>query len=961
MSLRATPVTARIAAVLAPIVVGAGWAIGGGALDEGAAEVVADNPTLQRIDAEVAREPEVVVLGNSQAYGAIAPEVLTRGLELDGGVARLTFGAALPDLLTRMLSVLVFDRGHQPRVVLVPMAYDQLVSTRGPNDAQAAVFASVLQVAVPGLDAVGAGPRWFVAARTTWLQRKDAALDAVTRASATLSGTDDPAARLAEARLAVIGDAGLGNQARVARMIPVVEDRAAPEAPGAVGLDQTVLPALLDLAADHGAHVVVIGLPQRRAALQASATEVRALSRFLDARGGAFVDLSTLEVGDDEWLDDAHLGPTAAGRLSAALVEALTAMDALGAGPLRPLPSAARYDRVRRTGTMPSVAVTGPVVAGDGCALTVPVDLPEALSDTRLRELGLGFASPLTLAVDGVALEPQTLPAVATPCAGSFAVLGGSVVVQAPRAGVTAASLTVGLTDAVTWPARAMPREPRDASVVWVAPGTALVWEVDDGTTLAPSTQLTLAASAVVPGASAPSFAVDGQQVALRQEGHLWRADTDVDGAAGPRAVTLASPPDGPWLAVRWLAAERQGERVTWVGRPGDVPDHLALAGHKQGRVELVAPTEAPLDVGPTRTAVDGAVAFDLPPALAVLTGRALGRALRDPRFSACTPLVLTAADGSQVALDKAWTPQQPSVAVPSAGPWQLQRVASRSCRTNAWVYPGDTLRFQPPLPDALHAPADGVLVHASVLGDAPADLRVRLLVGADAVLDTTVTLVPGQDEVVLDADRAVPPWPRRVALELGTDDDAPYVLVRDAALRPGDAAVDALEPEDARLASLDAVLATGALGDVVEAHQGDVAPEVAVVADDPSALVITPRAAVAHAVCLPRVATASPVTATARVRVDDVPADAAAVRLEARWFDGDGQPVRTADGGLDLGLDGTVVPDAWQTLTVSGTRPGAAAVQACVRLPRGRGVLSLASFDLTPGVAGDARRPEPR
>jgi hypothetical protein len=911
----------------------------------------APTPTRQTqlLLAPLAADPDVLVLGNSQAASGVDAAALAAGLGLDPPeVARLTPPGSHAPLVWALLKHRVYDAGLRPRVVLLAMSADHLLDDDPPDGENRAR----LDQHVLGPDPVLANkvlgttwPRWDAAVGHARAAR-DGALQWLTAAPLGLIGEADPAARLAAARKAVLGEVAGAQLALNARMIPVVEERETTDA-SARDLDEALLVDILDLVVAHGGRPIVVTMPQRVRGLSVSRDLTARLTALTAAHGGAWVDLDHVPIPSDGWLDRGHLSPPGAAAFTAALVEALGDVGALADSPLRQLPPPLPPAKVTRTGDPPAPTITKVFPGGEPCRVRLGHDLPRALTNTYLSERGLGLASPLTVAISGQLLEPHRAVRPGQACEGTFAVLTDSLNLSPLAPNLDPTTLTLGWAPA-PHPVRPLGSQVVEAEGWWIPRDGSLSWTWDTPIDLPPDSRLHLLivplegvgeVRATWPRGGVTLEAWEGLRWATAPlpAGPLSKLRLEADAHAMVRAMVLERDGHPTWIAGRPDAPLHRlelepGERVAAPGAP-HAPRRVAAAVAPLGR-ELRWEIAGP----------DGALALS-----------ALVQAGGDPRFKKCIPFEARATDPQpelkeEVRLD---TVGQATLPVPAdtIGQWELWTRADPVCSRHLWLQPGERAELAIQT-TALHVRVDRITLQATSFGGEGqievlglGDPLVTFAVPANGIRRDTLLLPtpisPGEP-LALRVQAPADGWLLLAPGELTPSAPPAAWFTVDEARAPATplppappAAAGPTHPTRVDLhADTTRIVAVPPGVAAASPVPGDGGPGVRLVTDERGQL------------CLPDLAASPLLRATARVRFDG---GEGTVVMEARWLQGR-RPTKKPDGSTDLDVARAAnVGAAWTDLSLdSFARDGADGVRVCLRR-QGVGTLEVGAWTAGP------------
>ncbi|MCB9680089.1 MAG: hypothetical protein H6733_01335 [Alphaproteobacteria bacterium] len=785
---------ATVAALLTPGAVVAGWLGIAGTADHDDA-LLRDNGFTRAAQQRATDQTRVAVLGNSQALAAIDPDALAAALQLPpSGVVSLAVESTRLPLQLALLDAVFYDRGLAPDLVVVAMAWPQLIEVAPPVPHIATKFRAELADAAPlladRLPALATDDTAWARARAASQAAKDAVLDGLTELPARWV-SPKPGARMDRARIAALGDVRMGLDGRDVRMIPVVEaapsavTSARPEAP-VPRIEHALVGLLAQVVHDHGGRLVVATLPQQRADLRAAAADERAWTGWLADHGVGVVDLEDLDVAPTGWRNDGHLGPEAAQAYTTALATALTDAGALDGGSLALPTVGLAPTSATRSGTPPAVPPLRWHSASDGCLLTANLaDAWGVLADDALEARGWGLGAPFVVRAGGVALEDHALPKWAKPCDGSWALAGTTLHVRPPQPDPAGDGIEVTWNDAVPVPVRLKPTDrAKSGDLYLVAPGTALHW-----TAPAPTSDGRWAITLVALDTPRPAqvarvgVTVGGVEAPLTFDGATWFGEGTLAAGAPVTLDVTSDDAGGPWLAVRGLFVDVGGTTERWVGTADALGDRLPMAGVGSTRHTAAGPPSHP---DATVTQEERTATIRLGPLASRLAGPALVERTGNEELRTCSPLRVTGVGAPVPAIKLLkWTPDTPTVGLPAANAFVPRAVVlapTRRCEEAAWVYPGDHLTLLSDRPRVLARPARWVSLDVLPFVVAPTTLRVVVAEGDTTLLDVQTPLDDDTRRIVLPLDAPVPALPTNPTVALVVD-DATYVLVRHAAL----------------------------------------------------------------------------------------------------------------------------------------------------------------------------------
>lgn len=761
---------ARVLAVLLPVLVAAAW-LGALARPEvrthGAA--TAPDPAAQ---AALGEDPRVVLVGNSLAFRGVDHALVAAELGLPPErVVRLYWRGTLAPTWYAGLARDVFGAGHRPELVVI---VGTLLQALAVEEAERSLPALLARTGpdLPALDhkVLGAarGPWGRVVARRGGI--RDAIVGAASeRAVQLLGGADQVDAH--QALTAVFETEGATDDSLLGRVIPVVEEISAERPSAVVAYDASLLPDFAELARAHGAQLAVARIPVSERGRQAwplpSPEVERQTVAELAADGVGYLPLHDFKLPKEAYFDQQHMTESGRRAYSAALGRALHEQGALSPEGMRPARLAWSTPTVRREGRPPDLGATpGP------CDRLF--DRPELrpLSDAALAELGVGAVSPVR------AHRKR----------------------QGPRR--RASKAACGHVELAT----ELPLSSADGTEAWwVYPGTELVVAV------APSEEertvdarASLIALPIGPGAGTPELQVAGTAVALQPHGLRLEASSPAHRPAGPWEVRLRVPEDGPYVLVRALAIERDGQS-TWVVRTSDAElGWFSIVGPQVKPPPLSGAEPAPVRLGAASTLGPRLAAIELH-GLDAITPAELHRLRpvfdphpwrdRTPQLQrVCSPLTLWRGgrplrqpvdDIASIETAHAWVHEAGRVVVRGSPEVEAALSPKRGCRWYRWLYPGDEIGLGPRSVASIHVPLGTLRLEAFAFG-APRDHVVRVEVASAAGTHglhevPLAQLVLGVD---LPLEPPLPPLARDVVLHLASPDDAPFVLLLKAGVR---------------------------------------------------------------------------------------------------------------------------------------------------------------------------------
>jgi len=766
-------------------------------------------------------QPQVVVLGNSLVGRGADAKIIGAGLgDSPVSVGRVWEPGTRPANWYLFMANRVYANGHRPHVMVVLMAPQTLFDAELSSDLAQKSFANHVGEYEPVVNLKVFGQE----SPNPWLQRlrdqRGAFQEwwaATLRAASVGLFHGDAELPLLERGEAVAGPAlervfqadGAVDMALHQRVIPVVEHavEASVESDASV-VAASFVPDLLDLAEEHGTRVVFVWmpmLPETEAKVVVAPAVQAEFIRTLNERGAAYLDMSGLGYPRQLFEDFAHLGPAGKKRFSAELAAALAQLGVMDGGPFRAneLPLSLDY-QARLVGTPPDLGTVEPKPdpGGEACRFLVNAAQWQALGNSALSAARVGAVSPLVVLEDGLPLTPASWPGQLTgACHGAYVPQSGRIFVspgphKAPPWEQRSYTLAV-TTD--------LPVVNGKAEGWFVYPGTELSFDFAGWPESAGERQVRVGLEPLV-GSTGGTVSLDGQALALEATSERWlQADTTGPAPQGPWNLTVSSPADGPWLLVRHIAIGADGESVDLVGndqlmQPPQV-SFMTIAKQSEATVQG-DPPRFPLTLEPynNKGVVRGTV-----PGLEQLHAAAIaarvacgscsplrlaqGDALRDLPDTYCgrvfkgEPDTYCVRDG-----DFLFTSSDGSDPLEGSQTFTVRLRPERLIKKYWWVYPGDVARL--PLPNLrrreLRDGASRLRLEGSAFAGVrqDAEIRIRLLVGEEPVLDESVT-VRGFDDGPFERQLAtgVDLRGKAVVLELGSDPDAPFLFLTAANL----------------------------------------------------------------------------------------------------------------------------------------------------------------------------------
>lgn len=765
------------------------------------------------------RPPEVVVLGASKVGTDLDRAALARGLGTDpAALAMLHLSGTTAATWYAILDNIVYGRGYAPRLVVVYSTFDWALATAPVGEIARKTLMDLVE---PGDDVVRQKALGGAGGGTTlerMRQRRTTANRAFFSAIRDLSvglvlapgGPEGAVASghaLAEGALEELfgAEAGLDTSA-TPQAIPIVEAER-PAARAAADAASSLLGDFADLVAAHGGKLVFVDAPVKRAAQAQFRVEpevMRDAVAILRERGVGFVDLAHPGMPDSAFGDGAHLNRLGRDALTAALLERLDAIGALGDGAMAPAQVAPVPPPMlgTRTGTVPAVAIQSLRRGVGACGWEAVVPAFREISDSALQAAGLGQVSPLVFTEDEVPLRPHAARAAFTEtCSGAF-LHQGRLVKFTPGGDDPGAAER--RTYAAGFSAAAPLASPLGSEAWWVYPGTELRLDLPapEGAAGTPAGgEVDVDALVFGPGTGQVTIGAPGEAfAAMSGDGPARHATVPFAGA-----VVVASPADGPFVLVRRVVRGAGEDSIAWLGSPG------RQATGALGSEVVYAAAPPPLPALPPPT-VDGpdTLRFDLR-----ATGVPSTHAVRAAAsLSGCSPIRVAAAGAAPGALvvreqdldrgvgtfAQSGTDLLLRVAAPAAAPadpgaFTVSLDPARACQGMRWLYPGDRVEVLVSAQRAatLLGPVDrvevgGVAFPAEGASPGPAMGRIEVRSGAATILDATFELdALSQRPPAWTLD---PPAPVGQALEiaLSTPTGAPFTLVTSIEISSGGA-----------------------------------------------------------------------------------------------------------------------------------------------------------------------------
>jgi hypothetical protein len=534
------------------------------------------------------------------------------------------------------------------------------------------------------------------------------------------------------------------------RLLPVVEEEAAAVVSGTSGAlkpEDSYLGDLATLAEDHGARLVVVVSPvasHQRSQQNVLPTTEAELIALANARGVGWIDLRSLHMDDSNFrADGGHMQKAGATRFTQELIGKLREIGALTGGPLQAATLPAKVEKIERQGNIARIEkarsrIVDPALCLWGVDLRAWDSIAHRFLYDQVGQVGI----PVRALFRGQILDAYARNDLAGhKCEPMFGFNGIATGMLLPD-GATPEDVSFELDPSV-------PDANQKDPTWWVYPGTTLRWKLAGLKT--GSMQVALAARAFGTTTELPTLEMEGE-IALLQEGtEGLEASLNFDNSTTNAEVLLRVPAGGPFLLVRRLSLDVEGQRT-------------ALAS---------PPTLSPVDL------FAGALSSSAPPPLTtpLLENQGDYQSFRVPWTNtlSCSPLRLRA-DGVEVPVQNPWPSPRPT------GPG-LQHIGDRlffqqeaqdyeifldegrgcdglpcrACPKSRWLYPGEKLTLNLNALARRRLPAAVRALHlvGEFLGggDPEATLQVRATFKNEVLLDTQTKLsqLPGGVTLVLD------------------------------------------------------------------------------------------------------------------------------------------------------------------------------------------------------------------
>ncbi len=541
---------------------------------------------------------DVLVLGDSSAELGIdatllgpdladpAQRVLT--LARSGGSTAPTWYSILKDR--------VYGNGAQPRLVVLGCYLSGLVATQLDDD-EYALLAE--QIAVP--DDVLAEKTWRTALPTAWdraakraAEQRDAALAAFrARPVAFWYGASEAKAARAVTYASTIvfggvhgagdGGASIPGDAPAPPLRP--NEAVASEHRAARTAEQSYLPAIAALVAQHGGKLVIVLPPTaygERPEREVPAELGRGMAELAGTLGVGWLDERDRRMDIADFADSRHLNRRGSASFTHRLASRLKDIGAIGTAPLA-APVLPPVYTVTREGTAPVLTASSLVPGRKDCAFVATLPGLGFLSQGNLLMRSANLHSPLIVLEGGESLTEANEDA-PEGCFGHFWFTGDEVHLSRAQALGPKPRFVL---DEVVPAIRTLvdgSSDPALTPTYWIYPGTTLTIRFDEPwRPVGPTVDLDLDLDRVDPVAAPDDAAGDPVVTVLGQAARLVRTDAGysvhacVPSDSPTFSLTIAAPPGGHYVVVQALSLSQAGERVRVV-RPPFLPAIDALA-----------------------------------------------------------------------------------------------------------------------------------------------------------------------------------------------------------------------------------------------------------------------------------------------------------------------------------------------------------------------------------------------
>ncbi|MCA9494911.1 MAG: hypothetical protein KC621_33510 [Myxococcales bacterium] len=382
-------------------------------------QVVGDD-VVAAMQAALAHDPRVVVLGNSLSNTDLSEQQLARGLGLPtADVVKLSVPNSMAAHWYAILENRVYGAGHAPELVVVLSDLQSLLALTPRSEASHVNLTVQLGTDEPVVDAkLGRRWWWLERARGNRTHARDLAVrrfrdDLVTAVSSEpLDGRG-----IAAALSRTFADERVDNRLHQ-RVIPVFSghQQVAFEADELAAPEDSFLPDLAELARSHGSRLVFVRPPMSPALPEGLGDVVpaeleAAIPGLVAAHGAEWLDLRALPVTPSQFQNVDHMDAEGARRFSRILARLLTqtpariellATHAVVDGAYRTLTPAVTFPRRPLRLARPR---RSPSPARDGTAAVDTPDLATLADAVTMDRSPLGArCSPVRVAEDGLPL-----------------------------------------------------------------------------------------------------------------------------------------------------------------------------------------------------------------------------------------------------------------------------------------------------------------------------------------------------------------------------------------------------------------------------------------------------------------------------------------------------------------------------------------------------------------------------
>jgi hypothetical protein len=731
------------------------------------------------MDALAKRGPaDVVVIGSSFVRTDVNPELL--GVAL--GPKPLQVKAFSQNLTPApvwyaILKERVYGNDLHPAVVVIVATMESLITSHVPD----ARLADITQH-MPEPDAVLMAKTWSSTlpynvqkALERRATLRDPVVGAFRDAPVELLFPEDgvPPEKVTEkAGKVVFGEQHAASQARTLPVVEMASKEGGAFGTTATSVDDTYVADIAALAAEHGARVVIVLPPtssHQDAGQRVDSRMESAVIALCNRLGVGWVDLRGMAFADTDYLDGRHLALNGRDVFTKAMAEKMVAIGMMSGGAITPATSLVSPTSVTRTGTPPTIEPVRIDPGNKPCLVLARLPDLAGLSWSVLEPTGAFLRSPVTVQEGDTPLRSPWPVDYRVDCAGTYDHPNGTLLVWRHAADGPPLRFGVSPDFPITqsgWPDQ-----------YWIYPGTTGTWQFD-----APWTPPTGAFAVeawgfgVGKGTAAAELRVGDRAVPFTQIGKRLVAKAAVDALSGPWSITVTSPPDGPWLALRGLrlVAGDDVADVVEAPKPKDI-DLFADAKVEGGTVPAFVPGAIATDAASGRSWFEGAWENQAgcSPLLVSEDGAPLARPKQDQfhlKYSMLSGIEHLGDRLYFVVPDKTDPTTNGRRYTATTDPTRKCWVSPcERCATRWWLYPGDALRAEVPntrrwpLGAALQkielraawntTPPDGATVHVRVtVGDqveVDADVLVADLAGG-AQLELGKPIIDGNHAMMV-------------------------------------------------------------------------------------------------------------------------------------------------------------------------------------------------------------------